>query len=190
MTKSRKEKADNEKIKSEDREFPVNGSKEQLNRTEDKGDKSAEFEKAAEEWKEQFIRKAAEFENYKKRTDLEKADFFSYANERFMNELLPVLDDFDRIMNSYNEKHDAEDFKKGIDLVYEKFKGILQKHGLKEMDSDNKPFDVNLHEAILQHPDNDAEANTVLQTAEKGYFIKDKVLRHAKVIVSTKPEQE
>ncbi len=190
MTKSRKDKTEHEKMKSEGTEIPVNGSKEQQKKTEVENDKTAELERAAADWKEQFIRKAAEFENYKKRTDSEKAEFFSYANERLINELLPVLDDFDRIMISYDEKHDAEDFKKGVDLVYAKFKSILEKQGLKEMESDSKPFDVNLHEAILQQPKNEAEPNTILHTAEKGYFIRDKVLRHAKVIVSTKPEQE
>ncbi|MBZ0203184.1 MAG: nucleotide exchange factor GrpE [Ignavibacteria bacterium] len=190
MTKNRKDKTENDKIKSESTEIPVNDTKEHQDKSDIESDRSAALEKAAADWKEQFIRKAAEFENYKKRTDAEKADFFSYASEKLLNELLPVLDDFDRIMKSYDDKHDAEDFKKGVDLVYAKFKNTLEKQGLKEMNSDDKPFDVNLHEAILQQPVEEAEANTILHTAEKGYFIKDKVLRHAKVIVSTKPEQE
>lgn len=136
----------------------------------------------------QYLRKAAEFDNYKRRTDAEKSEFFAYASERLMGELLPVLDDFDRTMDSFNKNHDSEALKKGIDIVYDKFRAVMAKQGLKIMDSNGKPFDVNLHEAILQQPTADVDADTVLDTVEKGYFMKDKVLRHAKVIVSAKPE--
>ena len=102
--------------------------------------------------------------------------------------MLPVLDDYERLFNSYNEKHNAATFKKGVELIYEKLMGILKKQGLKEMESNGKQFDFNLHDAILQIPDYKNEPNTILDTAEKGYFLKDKVIRHAKVLVSSKPE--
>ncbi len=140
--------------------------------------------------KDLYLRKVAEFENYKRRTDAEKTEFFSYANHKLIGELLPVLDDFERILKAYNEKHDTESLKKGVELVYDKFTGILAKQGLKEIDSDGKEFDVNLHEALFQQPDGEKEPNTVLTTHEKGYFLKDKVLRHAKVIVSTRPDEK
>lgn len=149
--------------------------------------KIAELENQIKELKDRYLRKAAEFDNFKKRTNAEKTEFFAYANEKLISDLLPVLDDFDRILKLYDREHDTESFKKGVELVYDKFKKTLEKQGLKEIDSKLKEFDVNLHEAVMQQP-SEAEPNTVLDTVEKGYFLKDKVLRHAKVIVSAKSE--
>jgi len=150
--------------------------------------KITELEKQVQNYKDLYMRTAAEFDNYKKRTDNERADFYNYAGEKVLGEMLPVLDDFDRTMDSFEKSHDKDALKKGIDIVYEKFKNVLLKQGVKEMDSDGKKFDVNLHEAILQQPDPDKEPETILTTVEKGYNYKDKVLRHAKVVVSSKPE--
>lgn len=140
--------------------------------------------------RDRLLRKAAEFENYKKRTDNELSSFFKYANESLILELLPVLDDFDRLFNAFNEKHDIDTFKKGVEMTYEKLTGILKKQGLKEMETNGKKFDFNLHDALLQVPDASHEPNTILETAEKGYFLKDKVLRHAKVLVSAADESK
>lgn len=150
--------------------------------------KVKELEEQAAQLRDMYLRTAAEFENYKRRTDAERSEFFAYAGERLLTELLPVVDDFNRIMLSFEKSHDNEALKKGIDLVYDKFKSALGKQGLKEMDSDGKKFDVNLHEAIMQQPDENKEPETILNTVEKGYYLKDKVLRHAKVVVSSKPE--
>jgi len=138
--------------------------------------------------RDRLLRKAAEFENYKKRTDNELSNYFKYANESLILELLPVLDDFDRLFNAFNEKHDIDTFRKGVELTYEKLIGILKKQGLKEMETNGKKFDFNLHDALLQVPDSSREPDTILETAEKGYFLKDKVLRHAKVLVSAADE--
>jgi molecular chaperone GrpE len=148
----------------------------------------AELENQAAQYKDQYLRTAAEFENYKRRTDSERSEFFAYAGERVLSDMLPVLDDFDRTMESFDKSHDKDALKKGIDLVYGKFRSVLEKQGLKPMNSDGTKFDVNLHEAILQQPDGEKEPETVLTTVEKGYYLKDKVLRHAKVVVSSKPE--
>ena len=138
--------------------------------------------------RDQLMRKAAEFENYKKRTENELSSFFKYANESLISALLPVLDDFDRVFKSDTVKHDIETYKKGIELTYEKIMGILKKQGLKEMKTTGNKFDFNLHDALLQILDEKHEPNTILETVEKGYYLKDKVLRHAKVVVSSKPE--
>ncbi len=187
MTKSGKEKMEKDKTKNgmESAEIPITDS-EEVNI--DETDKVSQLEKQVSELNDRFLRSAAEFDNYKKRTDAEKSDFFAYANEKLILDLLPVLDDFERALKSYNEKHNAESFKKGVQLVYEKFKKTLEKLGLKEIKSTGKEFDVNLHEAIMQQPDAKAAPNTILDTAEKGYHLKDKVIRHSKVVVSTKPE--
>lgn len=187
MTKHKKQRTEN------DKDRPVNtGVEIPVSTNEDEQAAETyiqnENEKGLNDLREQLLRKAAEFENYKRRTENEKSEFFAYASERLISDLLPVLDDFDRVMKSYNEKHDADLFKKGVDLVYEKLKGTLEKQGLKEIVSTGKQFDVNLHEAILQQPDEELPSNTVMETAEKGFYLKDKVLRHAKVVVSTNPE--
>lgn len=200
MTKIKKDKKDKMKEEAKGVEIPINVSGDPAAETNNTAEANADTAASAEEIKikeleaklsemqDQYLRKAAEFDNYKRRTDAEKAEFFAYASERLMGELLPVLDDFDRTMDSFDKNHDPEALKKGIDIVYDKFRAVLAKQGLKLMDSNGKPFDVNLHEAILQQPSADAEPDSVLDTVEKGYFMKDKVLRHAKVIVSAKPE--
>jgi molecular chaperone GrpE len=188
MTKQKKSRPDNGKHNKEAGSIDIQISDEAGINAEAEAEKSNEAEKEVNELKEQLLRKAAEFENYKKRTVNERAEFFAYASERLIIELLPVVDDFDRVMKSYDEKHDAELFKKGVDLIFEKLLNTLEKQGLKEIESTGKEFDVNLHEAILQQPNEELPSNTVMETAEKGYFLKDKVLRHAKVVVSTKPE--
>ncbi len=187
MTKNKKEKQ--EKTAEELKEIEIKiESADNSEKPDSEESKIEELEKQITQLKDQYLRNAAEFENYKRRTDLEKSGFFAYAGERLLRDLVPVLDDFDRTMGSFEKSHDNEALKKGIDLVYDKFKKVLEKQGLKQMESDGKIFDVNLHEAILQQPDESKEPETILNTVEKGYFIKDKVLKHAKVVVSSKPE--
>ncbi len=193
MTKNKKEKQEKEIKETEIKiNVPIEDSAElpgeqALNSGEEQN-RIAELEKQAALYKDQYLRTAAEFENYKRRTDAERSEFFAYAGEKVLGEMLPVLDDFDRTMESFDKSHDKDALKKGIDLVYAKFRSVLEKQGLKPMHSDGTKFDVNLHEAILQQPDESKEPETVLNTVEKGYYLKDKVLRHAKVVVSSKPE--
>jgi len=188
MTKNKKEKQDKAADKQQETEIKIKDAAGDEPEVTTEENKIAELEKQAMQFKDLYLRTAAEFENYKRRTDAERAEFFAYAGERVLTDMLPVLDDFDRTMSSFEKSHDMEALKKGIDLVYAKFRAVLEKQGLKTMDSDDKKFDVNLHEAILQQPDETKEPETVLNTVEKGYFLKDKVLRHAKVVVSSQPE--
>jgi molecular chaperone GrpE len=145
-----------------------------------------------EEFKDSLLRKAAEFENYKRRTEIEFSNYFKYASEKLMRELLPVYDDLNRAIDSIKkgETKDFEILKKGIISVNDKFTKILNKEGLKEIDCLNKEFDVDTCDALLQVPKEDVEPHTVIEVVEKGYFFKDKVLKHAKVIVSSEPENK
>lgn len=152
-------------------------------------DKQKELEERINELKDQLLRKAAEFENYRKRSEAERLEFLSYANEKLMMELLPVMDDFQRAFESYDKNKDEKAFYKGAKLIYGKLINILTKQGLKEIKSTGEKFDVELHEALMQKPCENTEPGTILETIEKGYYFKDKVLRHAKVIVSSKPEK-
>ena len=193
MLKSKKEKAENKNVKHDDEEKNVNTETETAvkeEKTETENNKTDELQAQVSILKDTLLRKAAEFENYKKRTDSEISSYLKFANENLLIDLLPVLDDFDRVMKAWNDKHDVETFKKGIEMIYDKFKNTLEKQGLKEIESDGKAFDVNLHDALLQTPNPELPANTVLETIEKGFYLKDKVIRHAKVIVSANPDED
>src|SRR5688572_4708952 len=194
MIKSKKEKTEKESQHGgmKEVEIPITDSNEtDINTSEEQAaheDESSPLEKNIQNLKDQLLRKAAEFENYKRRTDAERSDYFGYANEKLIGDLLPVLDDLSRALKAYDENHDSESLKKGVELINDKFKGILEKQGLKEIDSTGKDFDVEHHEALMQQPTDKIEPNKVIETVEKGYNLKNKVLRHAKVIVSSKPE--
>lgn len=200
MAKSKKEKSEKEMKKNmKSTEIPINDTNSNDTNEESIIDELQEADTSAEDsanensskleeqvssLRDQLLRKSAEFENYKRRTDAEKADYFTYANEKLIKELLPVLDDFSRALKAYDESHDSESLKKGVELVNDRLNNALAKHGLKEIDSNGKDFDVDLHEALLQQPAENTEPNKVLDTIEKGYKLGDKVIRHAKVIVS------
>jgi Molecular chaperone GrpE (heat shock protein) len=101
-----------------------------------------------------------------------------------------VLDDFKRASESVNkgETNDFETLREGFNLIFEKFNSVLESEGLKEIDIEGKPFDVDLCDALLQVTRSDVPPHTVTKVVEQGYFLKDKVLRHAKVLVSAEPE--
>jgi molecular chaperone GrpE len=139
-----------------------------------------------ETYKDTLLRKAAEFENYKKRTEVEISNYLKYASEHLIKLLIPVYDDLSRSLDSIEkgETKDFETLKKGVELIFDKFDKVLKKEGLKEMNVVGKEFDVNLCDALLQVPKKDVKPNTVLEVVEKGFFLKDKVIKHAKVLVS------
>jgi molecular chaperone GrpE len=147
-----------------------------------------EAQKAAEGLKDQLLRKAAEFENYKRRSEADRLEFLRYANERLLESLLPILDDLHRSLKSGEEKKDFDAFYKGVELISAKFRRLLEAQGLSAFDSTGKPFDVDYHDALMQVPRDDVPPHTVVEEVDRGYTLHDKVLRHAKVIVSAAPQ--
>jgi molecular chaperone GrpE len=145
-------------------------------------------QRLADVYKDQLLRKAAEFENYKKRTEADYINLVKNAHEGMINALIPILDDFTRSMKSGREVKDHESFFKGIELIHNKFIKLLESHGLFPFDSVGKPFNVEYHDALMQLPRSDVPPHTVLEEIERGYKLFEKVIRHAKVIVSTEPE--
>jgi molecular chaperone GrpE len=143
-----------------------------------------ELESQVNTYKDQLLRKAAEFENYKRRTENEFSNFTKYANEYLIVELLPVIDDFERSLAVGKERPDFESFYKGVELIYLKFIKALESKGVKVIDSVNQPFDVNFHEAMMVMPKEGVPPSTVIQELAKGYMLNDKVIRHTKVMVS------
>lgn len=149
--------------------------------------KLADFEKNLNQYKDQLLRKAADFENYKKRIENDYANLVKFANEELLEKLLPVLDDFERslkVKKSEDSTVDNESIIKGVELIFSKFKRILELQGVKSMEVIGQPFDPHLHDALLQIQTDEYPPHTVVQEVEKGYMLHDKVLRHAKVIVS------
>jgi molecular chaperone GrpE len=136
------------------------------------------------EVQDKYLRMYSEFENFKRRTTKERTDLLRSANQETLVSLLPVLDDFDRAQKSIQSTEGNEAIKTGVDLVYNKLKNILQQKGLKEMDTDEKVFDSEFHEAITKIPTpNESLKGKVVDTLEKGYFLNEKVIRFAKVVV-------
>ena len=154
------------------------------------GRKLAEAERVAESYKDQFLRKAAELENYRRRSEADYINLIRNANEGLLASLLPVLDDFSRSLKSGKDTTDLDAFYKGVELIYNKFSKLLEAQGLTPFESTGKPFDVAYHDALLQTPRSDVPHHTVVEEVERGYRLNDKVIRHAKVIVSTEADAQ
>jgi molecular chaperone GrpE len=144
----------------------------------------AELEKSVAQYKDQLLRKAAEFDNFKKRTDAEYLERIRYASESLIEDLLPVIDDLERSLKAGKGKAADDIFYSGIELVYQKFLKILASRGMKPYDSLGKSFDTAHHDALMQMAKAGVPPHTVIEEIEKGYMLHDKVLRHAKVVVS------
>ena len=145
-------------------------------------------EEGAEVYKDRWMRLAAEFDNYKKRTLRERDALIQSANENLIRDLLPVVDSVDRANAHSDGDTESDAFKEGIRMIMEEMPRILGNRGLKEIDAAGQPFDPNLHEALMQVA-SDQEAGTVADVIERGYCLGDKVLRHAKVVVSQGPAE-
>jgi len=143
-----------------------------------------EIQKTADGFKDQLLRKAAEFENYKRRTDTEFASMIRSANEGILNALIPVLEDFARSLKAARDPGNGGALFQGVELIYQKLTKVLEQQGLVPFESTGRSFDVSYHDALLQMPRTDIPPGTVIEEVERGYMLHDKVLRHAKVIVS------
>ncbi|MDO8551055.1 MAG: nucleotide exchange factor GrpE [Ignavibacteria bacterium] len=188
--KNMKEQPDEEIKKNEKEEASENFQNEESASGGEKDLRIAELEKEVEQLKDKFLRKAAEFENYKRRTENDQLNLIKYSAVTFILKLLPVMDDFERSLDHIEEAKDIDALKAGLKLVYEKLSKALDDEGVKKIDAVGKPFDVNFHEAIMQKKDDSVEPHTVLDEIEKGYIYKDKVIRHSKVIVSEESTEE
>lgn len=144
-----------------------------------------ELEERVKQLQDSLLRKAAEFENYKRRTENDQLNLLRYAAEPFIKSILIAYDDLERSLSHVNENNSFESLKKGLELVYDKFTKILDSQGVKKIDAKGKPFNVDLHEALMQQPSDKVPPHSVIDVIEPGYLYKDKVIRHAKVIVST-----
>lgn len=137
------------------------------------------------DYRDLYLRKAAEFDNYKKRVQQESSSLIRFANEDLLLSVLPIVDDLERSLKAGTELKDPAGFALGIELIRQKLLKILENHGVKPMEAVGKEFNVAYHDALLQVPRSDVPPHTVIDVVEQGYLLHDRVLRHAKVIVST-----
>jgi molecular chaperone GrpE len=136
------------------------------------------------EMQDKYIRLSAEFDNYRKRTLREKMELSKYAGENLLFNIIPLMDDFDRALKHMDTATDCAAMKNGIDLIYGKFSEFLKQNGIKEIESLNSNFNVDLHEAVAKVPvQEDDKKGKVMDVVLKGYYLQDKVLRFSKVVV-------
>ena len=144
----------------------------------------AKSEEQTKELEDRLLRLAAEFDNYRKRTNKEFSYLVKNANEKLILQLLDTLDNFQRALDSAKTSSDYENFHKGVELIYTHMKDILAKEGLKEIDAVGKPFDPNFHEAVTQAASDEYDEGMVMEEISKGYLLNDRLLRASKVVVS------
>lgn len=146
--------------------------------------KMQQLEKELLETKDQLVRLAADFDNYKKRTLKEKADIVTYANEDLIKSILPILDDFDRTMKVVHTSDNLEAIKEGLELVAKNLFHQLSKKGVEQIPALNEEFNSELHEAIGSLPvEDESKKNKIIEVVEEGYKYQGKVIRHSKVII-------
>lgn len=132
-----------------------------------------------------YLRSRAEFENYRKRTLAEKAELIKNGGEKVLTNILGVIDDFERGLNALETAEDIEAVKEGMTLVYNKLQSFLKQNGVAAIDTKDQVFDTDLHEAITMIPAPDESMKgKVVDCVQKGYFLNDKVIRFAKVVVA------
>jgi molecular chaperone GrpE len=135
----------------------------------------------AENYRDRYMRAVADFDNFRKRSEREKADFFRYAVSSVLKDILPVLDNFDRALDHAEQ---GDEFHKGVLLIYKQLFDVLQKHGLTPIEESGVHFDPNIHEAVVREEDDSVPNHTVTAILQKGYFLHDRLLRPALVKVA------
>ena len=138
----------------------------------------------------QLLRRAAEFENYRKRIERERSETYQRARAEIILEFLPVIDNFERALTSLETSTgDADALRHGVELIHKQFKDALAKFGLEAVDSVGQIFDPNVHEAITIEPTDRHKENTIIEEFQRGYRMGDKLLRPAKVKVAASPNE-
>ena len=181
MTEELNDNQSQELENNEVNETPVEAPIEETT-TENSAEPTAE--QVTAEWKDKYMRLTADFDNFRKQKNRERMELLSNASRDVISGLLPVLDVFELAMKANETSEDMTAVKEGFSLIYGKLVGELEKKGLKPMESNGLPFNVDFHEAITEFPaPTEEQKNTVIDTMEKGYLLNDNVIRYAKVVV-------
>lgn len=143
------------------------------------------------EWQDRFLRKAAEFENYRKRADKEKTDSMLLARSSVLMEFLPILDACERALKSFGDAQSQptglQQYREGVELLFKQVLDTMARTGVVPIETEGKQFDPHLHEALSREETAAHEENTIVRELRRGYMIKDKLLRPAQVIVAVHP---
>ena len=194
MDKNNKYYAEDENIRSQsienEKETVMNEENNSENQNKKKSSKKSKAKKEKElqekidDLNDKYLRLFSEFDNYRKRTAREKIELIGSASANLIEELLPVVDDFERAIESNEQIEGCDIVKEGIVHVYNKLYGTLKKNGLKSMDSLGKEFDTDFHEAItyIPAPSEDLKGK-IADVVQRGYLLNDKVIRYAKVVI-------
>lgn len=179
LEEQEKESSNNEPRNKEEQ---VEEGSDQNNGEEKSEEKSAESK--YNELNDKYVRLYSDFENFRRRTAKERLELTGSAGADILKSLLPVIDDLERALNADKENEDAKSIKEGITLVYQKMMRTLKEKGLREMENTGEPFDAEREEAIAKIPAPKKKLKgKVVDVVEKGYYLNDKILRHAKVVV-------
>jgi molecular chaperone GrpE len=147
-------------------------------------DPVAIVQRLADENHNRYLRAQADFDNFRRRTLKEKEELTQYASLKLVGQLLPVMDNFQRALQTGGEGAESESFAKGVDMIYRQLSQVLEAEGLKPMESVGQPFDPELHQAIMQVESEEHEDGIIVEVIQPGYVMKDKVIRPAMVKVS------
>jgi molecular chaperone GrpE len=145
--------------------------------------KTAQTNSEAEEWKDKYLRLSAEFDNYRKRTLREKMELIESGGEDVIKSILAVMDDFDRALQAMQSASDVASVREGVELISQKMRDTLKGKGVSEIEAVGQPLDTDLHEAVAKFPAGDDKKGLVIDVVQKGYKLKEKVIRYAKVVV-------
>ncbi|WP_136606570.1 nucleotide exchange factor GrpE [Paenibacillus dokdonensis] len=138
----------------------------------------------ADDYQQRALRTQADFDNFRKRTQKEKEDFAKYASSKLITELLPIIDNFGRAITAAGDIADSDSFAKGVGMIFRQLEGVLKAEGLEPMETVGQPFNPEFHQAIMQVESDEYEEGIVVEEVQKGYILKDRVLRPAMVKVS------
>ncbi|MGN7765252.1 nucleotide exchange factor GrpE [Paenibacillus sp. 22594] len=148
------------------------------------GEAARRLQELAEEYQGRALRVQADFDNFRRRTQKEKEELAQYATAKLVGELIPVLDNFERAIATAPASPEFEAFNKGVNMIFQQLEGVLKSEGLAAMESVGQPFNPEYHQAIMQVESEEHEEGIVTEEVQKGYLLKDKVLRPAMVKVS------
>ncbi|MFC1489847.1 nucleotide exchange factor GrpE [Candidatus Latescibacterota bacterium] len=161
----------------------IEEAKEEVNTKKDSKKKN-KYKEELKDLNEKYVRLLAEYDNYRKRSAREIQDVLCTGNENLVKEILPIIDNLDLATEHKEKVTTLEEYVKGISLIEDQLRDILDRAGLKHIEALGQPFDPNLHEAILQMESDEHESGIVITETQKGYMFSDKVIRHSKVVVS------
>ena len=153
--------------------------------TDNSSEADAQVDVAAEvaEWKDKYLRLQAEFDNYRKRTLKEKMDLVAAGGEDVLKEMLGVVDDMERAQASMAASENIDAIREGVALIARKLSEVMRAKGVTEIEAVGLPLDTDLHEAVAKFPVDDERKGLIIDVVQKGYKLKDKVIRYAKVVV-------